>query len=149
MVDFDPHGVDIFRVLKKGSSNLSHEQNISIPSLRWLGISCEQLTYPSFSTNIGTGQASQDKVIARTFRTSGEMKPLTLTDRQTAARLLTGLQREPMRQWEQDTYLKELQLMQMLGYKAEIQAVDKHGDLTDWLDEELLKWESQAGPVCM
>lgn len=77
------------------------------------------------------------------------MKPLTLTDRQTAARLLTGLQREPMRQWEQDTYLKELQLMQMLGYKAEIQAVDKHGDLTDWLDEELLKWESQVGPVCM
>jgi meiotic recombination protein SPO11 len=32
---------------------------------------------------------------------------------------------------------RELQIMLMLNYKAEIQAVDCLGDMTDWLDEYL------------
>jgi meiotic recombination protein SPO11 len=31
----------------------------------------------------------------------------------------------------------ELQLMLMLNVKAEIQAVDNHGDISDWLDRRL------------
>lgn len=63
---------------------------------------------------------------------------LTATDRKTAQRMLStimvedrGLGHEEMEQ------LRELQVMLMLNMKAEIQAIDNMGDLSDWLDDKI------------
>ena len=38
LVDFDPHGIAILRTYKHGSQRLGHEENATVPRLRWLGI---------------------------------------------------------------------------------------------------------------
>lgn len=38
LVDYDPDGIAIMRTYKYGSQGLNHEENITIPPLRWLGI---------------------------------------------------------------------------------------------------------------
>lgn len=38
---------------------------------------------------------------------------------------------------EETEQLRELQVMLMLNVKAEIQAIDNMGDLSDWLDEKI------------
>lgn len=38
LVDYDPDGIAIMRTYKYGSQGLEHEDNSTIPNLRWLGI---------------------------------------------------------------------------------------------------------------
>lgn len=38
LVDFDPYGVAIMRTYKHGSQRLNHEENATVPGLRWIGI---------------------------------------------------------------------------------------------------------------
>ncbi len=38
LVDFDPHGVAILRTYTKGSKRLEHENDTTVPEMRWLGI---------------------------------------------------------------------------------------------------------------
>lgn len=38
---------------------------------------------------------------------------------------------------EETEQLREIQVMLMLNVKAEIQAIDNMGDLSDWLDEKI------------
>ena len=61
--------------------------------------------------------------------------PLTARDRKCAAE---GLERLATRNWVDSVEIqRELQVMLMLNYKGEIQALDYLGDMTDWLDEHL------------
>lgn len=67
---------------------------------------------------------------------------LTLADRKTANRIfqtmLAGREDEGQEfDQEELEQLRELQVMLMLNMKAEIQAIDKMGDLSDWLDEKM------------
>lgn len=64
--------------------------------------------------------------------------PLTMADRKTAQRIFSAitaggdeLDHEEMEQ------MREIQVMLMLNMKAEIQAIDNMGDLSEWLDEKI------------
>jgi meiotic recombination protein SPO11 len=43
LVDYDPHGVAILRTYKNGSKRLEHEDNVTVPGIRWLGIHSSDL----------------------------------------------------------------------------------------------------------
>lgn len=43
LVDYDPDGLSIFRTYQAGSSSLSHEEDITAPRLRRLGIRSDQV----------------------------------------------------------------------------------------------------------
>lgn len=85
--------------------------------------------------------ASQPNVRSRPRRsgsTANSLIPLTATDRKTAQRMfraLTAGDRE--RDHEETEQLRELQVMLMLNMKAEIQAIDDMGDLSNWLDNKI------------
>jgi meiotic recombination protein SPO11 len=62
---------------------------------------------------------------------------LTCGDRKKAVDLIKeihGTEQDDLAGVEQ---IQELQRMLMLNIKAEIQAVDNFGDITDWLDDRL------------
>jgi len=43
LVDYDPYGFQIYRTYKYGSRSLDHEDNTTIPGIRWLGIRSDDL----------------------------------------------------------------------------------------------------------
>lgn len=55
LVDFDPDGIAIMRTYKYGSLSLRHEQRVSMPRLKWLGILSNDLMKGSW---IGSNTAS-------------------------------------------------------------------------------------------
>ena len=64
--------------------------------------------------------------------------PLTTHDRKTAQRIFKALTaRGDEFDHEETEQLREIQVMLMLNVKAEIQAIDNMGDLSDWLDEKI------------
>jgi meiotic recombination protein SPO11 len=65
------------------------------------------------------------------------LTPLTTRDRKAAVNLLKGICDEGDMDAEEMEQVREIQVMLMLNIKAEIQAVDNLGDMTDWLDREL------------
>lgn len=70
------------------------------------------------------------------------MVALTPSDRKTAQRIfqaiVAGAELEEEEFGQEDSeQLRELQVMLMLNLKAEIQAIDKMGDLSDWLSEKM------------
>ncbi|KAJ4306620.1 endodeoxyribonuclease [Collariella sp. IMI 366227] len=162
LVDFDPHGVAIMRTYKYGSRRLDHEENATIPSLRWLGIRSDDILSAADKDEgygISLSQSSQDATsqesIAYSFDDSETERPakrarlsktntpsdsvlaLTQADRKKAVEIL----REVAATGEVNVYgldqRQELQRMLMLNIKAEIQAVDNYGDIADWLDRKL------------
>jgi meiotic recombination protein SPO11 len=43
LVDFDPDGIAILRNYKYGSQRLSHEEDVTVPQMKWLGIKSHNL----------------------------------------------------------------------------------------------------------
>jgi meiotic recombination protein SPO11 len=115
LVDFDPDGIGIMSTYKHGSISLAHETNLVVPSIQWLGVrSCDFLD---------SGNEMQGRL------------NLTARDRKIAARMLAksvneGYDEDPRR---------ELQVMLMLGAKAEIQILGNGEMLMEWLDKKLLQ----------
>lgn len=63
---------------------------------------------------------------------------LTTHDRKTAQSIVHALaEREDELDHEETEQLREIQMMLVLNVKAEIQAIDNMGDLSDWLDEKI------------
>ncbi|ROV92493.1 hypothetical protein VSDG_06714 [Cytospora chrysosperma] len=157
VVDCDPYGVDIMRTYKYGSRSLGHEENATVPGLQWLGVKMEDILrhisrpwedgprssadQSSQSSGRYLSTSSQPNVRSRPRRsgsTANSLIPLTATDRKTAQRMfraLTAGDRE--RDHEETEQLRELQVMLMLNMKAEIQAIDDMGDLSNWLDNKI------------
>lgn len=64
--------------------------------------------------------------------------PLTAHDRKTAQSIVYALApKGDELDHEETEQLREIQMMLMLNVKAEIQAIDNMGDLSDWLDEKI------------
>ncbi|KAK3377542.1 Spo11/DNA topoisomerase VI subunit A [Podospora didyma] len=172
LVDFDPHGIAILRTYKTGSQRFEHEENVTVPDLKWLGIrsrdilSCgsgisSQDSQSSDFQHLGS-QRSQDissqesltfsydgsqeerhnkrRRVRKTRDPSETVASLTQADRKKAVSIMKeicaaeGLGGGVAAEMEQKS---ELQRMMMLNIKAEIQAVDNYGDITDWLNERL------------
>ncbi|KAL1871083.1 endodeoxyribonuclease [Diaporthe australafricana] len=131
VVDCDPHGIDIMRTYKYGSQRLSHEENARVPGLQWLGVKMDDI--------LGSRSQPVARRRVRSPRNATDfLMPLTMADRKTAQRVFSAittggdeLDHEEMEQ------MRELQVMLMLNMKAEIQAIDNMGDLSDWLDEKI------------
>lgn len=67
------------------------------------------------------------------------LTPLTLRDRKAAVSLLSRIKDNDGGNDADDMdEIQELQVMLMLNLKAEIQAVDNLGDMTEWLDRRLV-----------
>ncbi|KAK0754401.1 Spo11/DNA topoisomerase VI subunit A [Schizothecium vesticola] len=164
LVDFDPHGIAIFRTYKSGSKRLAHEQDTTVPEMRWLGIRSSDVLSASRRDNLdissgSDSQSSQDvssqESVAYSHDGSQERHPskrqkirdsrdpvefflpLTDADRKKAVDLMNDIRSTDVVDGDNLEQLNELQRMLMLNVKAEIQAVDDFGNIASWLDERL------------
>jgi meiotic recombination protein SPO11 len=117
LVDFDPDGLGIMSTYKYGSIALAQEsQHLAVPSIRWLGVRSSDFV-----------QDSCDK--------TGLLK-LSGRDRRIAMRMLEkDIFGEEGREKE---WRRELQVMLVLNFKAEIQILSSGEGLEGWLDGKLL-----------
>ncbi|KAK0727730.1 Spo11/DNA topoisomerase VI subunit A [Lasiosphaeria miniovina] len=167
LVDFDPHGVSILRTFQYGSQRLDHEENVTLPHLKWLGIrsldimsrssiimshslqdpqSGDSQTSQEFSSQgslaYPLGSSDDERPAKRPKynypRDSNEsVAPLTRDDRKKAVSVMKQICGERGFDSAGLEQMQELQRMLMLNVKAEIQTVDNFGDIADWLDERL------------
>ena len=115
MVDFDPDGIAILSTYKYGSKNLAHETSMCLPRIQWLGLRSEHVL---------SGEATQ---------ANQGLLTLTARDRKKARSML---------EWqvlEGDQGLRrDLQVMLMLNFKAELQLLDATSDgMSNLLEENL------------
>ena len=150
LVDFDPYGVAILRTYKNGTRRFEHEDNVTVSGLRWLGIRSNDLLSPNSDILHSPGSSSasdshnntatseiQDTDLPSDDRDPIEsIAPLSQTDRKKAVGILGEICSQEVDVAAADQ-VHELQRMLMLNIKGEIQAVDKFGDITDWLDRRL------------
>ncbi len=114
-MDFDPDGIGIMSTYKQGSINLAHESNVAVPSIQWLGVR---------SSDFLGGKTDTQGLLT-----------LSARDRRIATKML---QREDLREDGCEAeWRKELQVMLMLGVKAEIQVLGSGSVLGEWLDGKL------------
>ncbi|EAA31791.3 DNA topoisomerase IV, alpha subunit [Neurospora crassa] len=167
LVDFDPHGISVLRTYQYGSQRLDHEERTKVFGLRWLGIRSSDVLLNTVMTqdcsaNSQGSQSSQDlssqESIAysvdafederpakrpRSRRTKSHPSDYTASlserDREKAVSVLRDICGTARLDATEREHKLELQRMLMLNIKAEIQAVDDFGDITNWLDERLLK----------
>ena len=134
LTDFDPDGLSIFKCYRYGTTNFFHESSNSQINFSWLGIQSDHL-----------GSLHKTKMDGiRNDRQNHEWSDnclvnLTPRDRFSAIRML---QKDLQTEHEDSTYgfvRRELQIMLVLGAKAEIQALDRSGDIMPWLDIVLQK----------
>ncbi|TLD25383.1 hypothetical protein PspLS_05403 [Pyricularia sp. CBS 133598] len=157
LVDYDPDGIRILCTYKYGSSSLEHERQSAVNSIRWIGIRLSDVKQHHFrphnsilqdagsQINIEThseldlGQVRSRRGFAMSRQTAFEANTsqLTTRDRKLAHEMVLKLSRSLETKGEHEQYLGELQVMLMLNVKAEIQAVDNLGDITEWLDNKL------------
>jgi len=120
-VDFDPDGIAIMSTYKHGSWTLSHENaNLNVPSMRWLGLQSRELLD-------GTIGGLNDGLLQ-----------LTMRDRKKAMKMLE----RPLLDagGEGKEWRRELQVMLMLGVKAEMEVLaGRAGGVCGWVEERLLE----------
>ena len=156
LVDFDPHGISILRTYKYGSQRLDHEEGTKVTGFKWLGIRSKDVlpqtvTTQDHSVNSQGSQSSQGLSSQlsvngaarrpRTRRTESHQAhrtaPLSAGDRDKAVSVLRDICSTTRLDATGKELRLELQKMLMLNVRAEIQAVDDFGDITNWLDERL------------
>ena len=123
LVDYDPDGISILSTYKYGSISLAHESiGLSTPTIKWLGIR---------STDIRGHNDSVTSLVVD----NGIMR-LSARDRKKATNLLEG--GECKDGGSEQEWRRELQVMMMLGAKAEMQILDRmNGGLEKWLRVKL------------
>lgn len=128
--DFDPDGLHIFSCYRYGTTNFSHESSNVKINFGWLGIQSGHLgslhSSRMLSDNTQTQLWSDDCLVN-----------LTPRDRLCAVRMLRKDFQTEDADFEHLLMRRELQIMLLLGTKAEIQSLDDSGDITPWLDSTL------------
>jgi len=102
---------------------------------------------PLLSRELGSQEERPIKRHRITTRQGPSESVLSLTerDRKKAVRMMREISGAGNMDDEEAHQMRELQRMVMLNIKAEIQAVDKYGDTTDWLDAKLNMRGSTSG----
>ena len=119
LMDFDPDGIAIMSTYKYGSWKLSHENaNLNVPSIRWLGLRSKDL----FDCSHKSG--------------SKGLLPLSSRDRKMARKML---ERTTFEETGADSeWRRELQVMLMTGFKAEMEILDdREGGIEKWIEDRL------------
>ncbi|KAI3588759.1 Spo11/DNA topoisomerase VI subunit A [Fusarium oxysporum f. sp. albedinis] len=136
LFDYDPDGIKILRCYRHGSERLSHEADLGIESLRWLGIRSVHLSRGHTNTSLSNyGQPSHVSITSIQCR-----DPVTYLNGRERAAAISTLKKISLyspNELEGSELRLELQLMIMLGVKAEIEWLDESGDLCSWLDGEI------------
>ncbi|KAF5606125.1 meiotic recombination SPO11 [Fusarium pseudocircinatum] len=136
LFDYDPDGVKILRCYRHGSERLSHEADLGIEALRWLGIRSVHLSRDHSSTSFSNyGQPSHVSITSIRCR-----DPVTYLNGRERAAAVSALKKTSLHspnELEGSELRLELQLMMMFGVKAEIEWFDESGDLCSWLDGEI------------
>ncbi|KAF4995184.1 hypothetical protein FGRMN_5322 [Fusarium graminum] len=139
LFDYDPDGIKILRCYRYGSDRLSHEADLSTPALQWLGINSTHLLRDyngtSHSSSYFLSQSSQVPITSTSSR--DPVSYLSARERNAATSTLNKAEHPSVDEFEGCEMRRELQLMLMLGLKAEIEWVDEFGDLCSWLDDEI------------
>lgn len=146
LTDFDPDGLNIYRCYLC-NSNLATNTEFYNSAISWLGIkSCHLIELGLAACTIlnNTHQHFDDHAISSSIEAQGFASSciqqdticwLTMRDRKVIVETLKRVQQLPSPQ--QVVLQQELQRMQFIGYKAEIQCLDDAGDLTPWLNQQL------------
>jgi len=119
LVDWDPDGLGIMSSYKHGSASSQQHDNPTSSRLHWLGLTSEEVC-----------SADDD-------RHNQELLPLSIRDRRKATKMLEwqNLQEDDI----EAGWRRELQVMLMVNYKAEIQLMDEQeGGVQEWVKEKLL-----------
>ncbi|RGP78036.1 hypothetical protein FLONG3_3871 [Fusarium longipes] len=137
LFDYDPDGVKIMRCYRYGSDRLSHEADLGTATLQWLGVKSTQLLQdsPGISAYNTLGQSSQSSITSTSCR--NPVSYMSARERNTAISTLKTVGCPSANEIEVLEMKCELQLMLVLGVKAEIEWLDESGDLSSWLDGEI------------
>ncbi|CAI0653476.1 unnamed protein product [Colletotrichum noveboracense] len=134
LVDFDPYGVNIMRCYSHGSRGHAHEVGVTVPSMQWLGIKSDDLLGRRDLEVDDDSAFSRQQQSESSFDATDALKE---RDRKIAKTLLRDIPADF------DEYniecRRELQIMLFLNVKAEIQAVDEAGDISNWLDAHMAR----------
>ncbi|KAI8192796.1 meiosis-specific topoisomerase spo11 [Colletotrichum sp. SAR 10_70] len=134
LVDFDPYGVNIMRCYSHGSRGHAHEVGVTVPSMQWLGIKSDDLLGRRDLEVDDDSAFSRQQQSESSFDATDALKE---RDRKIAKTLLGNIPDDF------DEYniecRRELQIMLFLNVKAEIQAVDDAGDISNWLDAHMAR----------
>ncbi|KAF6813237.1 meiosis-specific topoisomerase spo11 [Colletotrichum sojae] len=142
LVDYDPDGISIMRCYSHGSRAHAHEKRVTVPGLQWLGIKsddlagrrvpvCDEGVRDDDDLSLWVEDLQPDTPENR----FDSANPLTTRDRKRAVNMLKDIG-ENIDGYDMECR-RELQVMLFLGIKAEIQAVDDAGDISNWLDEHM------------
>ncbi|KAI8288408.1 meiosis-specific topoisomerase spo11 [Colletotrichum sp. SAR11_57] len=138
LVDFDPYGVNIMRCYSHGSRGHAHEVGVTVPSMQWLGIKSGDLVGRQDLEDDDAHAEVLDLTVFRRQQSESNFEAtdvLKERDRKIAKTLLRNIPDDL------DEYniqcRRELQIMLFLNVKAEIQAVDDAGDISNWLDAHI------------
>lgn len=145
LTDFDPYGVHIFGCYAVGSKSLEFESGAPALRIHFLGIKSEQILQLACPGNQKTGnQKSSGKNSAPSSidDTSGiyfgdPISQMSLKDRLAARSILKKFDHEEVGENVLGDIQRELQIMMMLGLKAEIQWLDDAGNICNWLEVTL------------
>ncbi|KAM0408944.1 hypothetical protein ACHAPD_011104 [Fusarium lateritium] len=137
LFDYDPDGVKIRRCYQYGSDRLSHEADLGTETLEWLGIKSTHLfrDYTGDSVAATLSQSSQSSITSTSCR--NPVSYMSTRERNTAISTLKKIFNPSHNETEVSETKHELQLMLVLGVKAEIEWLDESGDLFSWLDGEI------------
>lgn len=147
LTDFDPDGLNIFRCYRFGSDALAHESTAYNTGVRWLGMQARHvhdfnatlqnsppsLERPSNGSQSGTG--SRASIASTTCR--DPVCQLTSRDRKAVKGALERVSARYSDDVEMVRLRRELQVMLLMGVKAEIQWLDDAGNITEWLDRNI------------
>ncbi|KAI8304108.1 Meiotic recombination protein rec12 [Colletotrichum sp. SAR11_240] len=132
LVDFDPYGVNIMRCYSHGSRGHAHEVGVTVPSMQWLGIKSDDLLGRRDLEVDDDSAFSRQQQSESSFDATDALKE---RDRKIAKTLLRNIPAD-FDEYNIDCR-RELQIMLFLNVKAEIQAVDDAGNISDWLDAHM------------
>lgn len=141
LTDFDPDGLKIFHCYLHGSGNILTDSTVDNPSFSRLGIRSSHLAAMDRvlqTSNSGSGQpppTSSSTPALTSFTAQSAAVALTLRDRKMIVDTLKAFETEDG--VTIGSLRRELQYMQVLGYKAEIQLLDDSGNLDSWLDTQI------------
>ncbi|KFA46462.1 hypothetical protein S40293_04246 [Stachybotrys chartarum IBT 40293] len=150
LVDFDPDGMNIYRCYRYGAAQLQQEASERPLRLRLLGVTASQILNPtrpipgSVSQTEEASQSSQSSSQRDILKTSisstacrDPITRLTARDRKLAINTLTKLDQLTLKDDEATELTREIQIMLMMGTKAEIQWLDESGNISNWLDAQM------------
>ncbi|MCJ1465772.1 hypothetical protein MMC07_004391 [Pseudocyphellaria aurata] len=154
LMDFDPDGISILSIYKHGSWTLSHENaNHNVRSIRWLGLQSSDLVHSTNHESDGPDSNGSMGPTSSSNSTSREsLLRLSLRDRRKATGMLKRdpflLEADDDARWSEETgWRRELQVMLVLGYKAEMELLgEREGGVEAWLERKLkLASENERG----